>query len=208
MRQALRTSIVVLGFMTLLTGVVYPCVVTLVAQIAFPSRANGSLVEIDGKAAGSELIGQPFSEARYFWGRLSATAPSPYNAVASGGSNLGPLHPDLLKNARSRVEALQASDPRVTKVPVDLATASGSGLDPHISPAAAEIQVVRVAAAWGMPEDEIRSLVRLHTEGRQFGLLGEPRVNVLLLNLALGREAAARSDRRTSTGPLKGTDQP
>jgi K+-transporting ATPase ATPase C chain len=187
LKESLRVSAIILALMTLLTGGVYPLVVTLTSQAIFPTRAGGSLIRVDGKAAGSELIGQPFSRPEYFWGRLSATAPVPCNAAASSGSNLGPLNPDLPKNALSRVEDLRKHDPAIAGIPVDLATASGSGLDPHISPAAAEVQVRRVAAARRMPENEVRAIVRLYTEGRQLGVLGEPRVNVLLLNLALDR---------------------
>ncbi len=185
MLQHLRTSIVVLTLLTLLTGVAYPGLVTLIAQLTFPHRANGSILQIDGKAVGSELLGQSFSRPDYFWGRLSATAPFPYNAAASSGSNFGPLHPDLVKNAEARIESLRALDRQVASIPVDLVTASGSGLDPHISPAAAEVQVRRVAAARKMTEDEVRELVRRHTEPRQLGVLGEPRVHVLRLNIAL-----------------------
>jgi potassium-transporting ATPase KdpC subunit len=185
MRESIRISVVVLAVMTLLTGVMYPLVVTAIAQVVLPSQANGSLVIIGGKPVGSALVGQPFSRPDHFWGRPSATAPVPYNAAASGGSNLGPLNPDLAKNVRSRIEALREHDSGLAAVPVDLVTASGSGLDPHISPAAAEIQVRRVAAARGLAEEEVRRIVRLHTEGRQLGLLGEPHVNVLGLNLAL-----------------------
>ena len=211
MRESLRISIIVLIVMTVLTGVVYPIAVTALAQVVFRSQANGSLLVIDGLPVGSALLGQSFSRQDYFWGRLSATAQLPYNAAASGGSNLGPLHPELVKRARSRIEALRKHDPRLTKVPVDLVTASGSGLDPHISPAAAEAQVGRVAAARGRTDAEVRRLVRRHTEGKQFGLLGEPRVNVLLLNLALDREAPAwpeRMGRPTSLGTSLGTDPP
>lgn len=185
MLQQLRTAAVVLGLLTLLTGVAYPGLVTLIAQLAFPHPANGSLLQGDGPAVGSELLGQPFARPEYFWGRLSATARFPYNAAASGGSNCGPLHPDLVKNAKVRMDALRALDPRMGSVPIDLVTASGSGLDPHISPAAAEVQVRRVAAARKMSEDEVRELVRRNTEPRQLGVLGEPRVHVLRLNIAL-----------------------
>jgi K+-transporting ATPase ATPase C chain len=191
MKDVLRTSAVVLVFFTVLTGGLYPALVTLIAQVIFDRQANGSLVRIEGVPVGSSLIGQPFSQPRYFWGRLSATSPTPYNAAASGGSNLGPINPDLAANVRSRIAALRQADPGLARVPVDLVTASGSGLDPHISPAAAEVQVGRVAAARGRSEDEIRRLIADHTEGRQLGLLGEPRVNVLLLNLALD-EATTR----------------
>lgn len=194
MRESLRVSVVVLAAITLLTGVAYPLIVTAFAQLVLPHQANGSLVMRDGRTIGSALIGQPFSRPDHFWGRPSSTAPVPYNASASGGSNLGPLNPDLAKDVHSRIEALRHHDSGLTRVPVDLVTSSGSGLDPHISPAAAEVQVRRVAAARGLSDDEVRRLVRLHTEGRQFGLLGEPRVNVLPLNLALD-EAAKEAGR-------------
>jgi K+-transporting ATPase ATPase C chain len=181
-----RPAVVLLGLMTLLTGLAYPLVVTVIAQVAFPRQAKGSLVQREGRIVGSELIGQPFSDARYFWGRLSATSPYPYNATASGGSNYGPANPRLRAAAEARVAALHASDPTNRRpIPADLVTASGSGLDPHISPEAAEWQVARVARARGLDEESVRRAVRAHTEGRQFGLLGEPRVNVLELNLAL-----------------------
>jgi potassium-transporting ATPase KdpC subunit len=186
----LRTSLVVLGGMTLLTGVVYPLAVTLLAQTLLPRPANGSLVVRDGRPVGSDRIGQPFSKPEYFWGRLSATGPVPYNAAASSGSNFGPRHPDLTKNAQARIDDLRKYDPTVATVPVDLVTASGSGLDPHVSPAAADVQVRRVAAARKLTEGRVRELVREHTEPRQLGVLGEPRVNVLALNLAL--DAAAK----------------
>lgn len=181
----LRTSFVVLGGLTLLTGVVYPLAVTLLAQTLFPGPANGSLIAHNGRPVGSEQIGQPFSKPEYFWGRLSATGPVPYNAAASSGSNFGPQHPDLVRNAQGRIDALRKSDPTIGAIPVDLVTASGSGLDPHISPAAAEAQIRRVAAARMLSEDTVRAMVTAHTEHRQFGILGEPRVNVLALNLAL-----------------------
>ena len=181
----LRTSLIVLGVMTLLTGVVYPLAVTLLAQTLLPGPANGSIVVRNGQPVGSTQVGQPFLKPEYFWGRLSATSPVPYNAAASSGSNFGPRHPDLAKNAQERIDALRRYDPTVGAVPVDLVTASGSGLDPHVSPAAAEVQVRRVAAARKLTEEQVRALVEAHTEPRQFGLLGEPRVNVLALNLAL-----------------------
>lgn len=190
MWQHLRTSFVVLASMTLLTGVIYPFLVTVAAQATFPFRANGSVMMQGDKAIGSELIGQPFSRPEYFWGRLSATTPAPYNAAASTGSNYGPLNPDLAKNAQERIADLRRYDPELKSIPVDLVTASGSGLDPHISPAAAEVQVKRVADARKMPLEQVQALVRQHTEARQLGVLGEPRVNVLKLNLAL--DAAAR----------------
>jgi K+-transporting ATPase ATPase C chain len=187
--QHLRSSLIVLGLMTLLTGGLYPLAVTLLGQAVFPRQANGSQIARDGRPVGSELVGQPFTKPEYFWGRLSATGPVPYNAAASSGSNFGPRHPDLAKNAKERIDALRAADPTVETIPVDLVTASGSGLDPHVSPAAAEAQVRRVAAARKMSEDDIRRLVARHTDGRQFGVLGEPRVNVLALNLALDAHA-------------------
>ena len=169
-----------------LTGLLYPAVVTGIAQILFPYQANGSLIVKDGKGVGSALIGQPFDDPKYFWSRPSATSPFPYNATSSSGSNLGPTNPDLQKQVQGRIDALRAADPgNRAPVPVDLVAASGSGLDPDISPAAAFYQVRRVAKARGLTEDAVRSVVERHTEGRQFGLLGEPRVNVLKLNLAL-----------------------
>lgn len=185
MKDALRTSAVMLALLTGLTGVVYPLVVTVIAQFVFPSHSNGSLIVRDGKPVGSSLIGQPFTKPGYFWERPSATSPMPYDAASSGGSNLGPLNPTLKDNVQTRINDLKRDDPGLTLIPVDLVTASGSGLDPHISPAAAEAQVPRVAKARGRTEDEVRGLVARYTEGRQLGLLGEPRVNVLLLNLAL-----------------------
>jgi K+-transporting ATPase ATPase C chain len=182
----LRPAIVSLIMLTALTGLLYPVVVTGIAQVLFPHQANGSLIVKDGKAVGSALIGQPFDDPKYFWGRPSATSPFPNNAGASGGSNLGPTNPALQKAVQDRIEALRSADPgNTTPVPVDLVTASGSGLDPDISPAAAFYQVRRVAKARGLTEDAVRSLVEQHAEGRQFGFLGEPKVNVLKLNLAL-----------------------
>lgn len=189
MLSQLRVAVVLLCGMTLLTGIVYPAVVTAISQIAFSHRANGSILHGDTGAVGSELIGQSFTRPEYFWGRLSATVPTPYNAASSTGSNYGLLHPDLSKNAEARIAALKQDDPGLTAIPVDLVTASASGLDPHISPAAAQVQIRRVAAARQIPENDVRDLVRLYTFNRQFGLLGEPRVNVLQLNLALDRAA-------------------
>lgn len=185
MWNRLRTSFVLLAVMTLLTGVAYPLAVTALAQTLFPSQANGSIVARDGQPIGSAQVGQPFAKPEYFWGRLSASSPVPYNAAASSGSNFGPGHVDLVRNAQARIDALRMYDPAIGDVPIDLVTASGSGLDPHISPAAAEIQVRRVATARNMTEEEVRALVRTYTEPRQFGLLGEPRVHVLFVNLAL-----------------------
>jgi len=182
----LRTALVLLALLTLVTGVAYPIAVTAIAQVVFPHQANGSLIVKDGKAVGSTLIGQPFDDPRYFWSRPSATTPFADNAGSSSGSNLSPTNPDLVKTVQGRVDALRAADPGNTApVPVDLVTASGSGLDPHISPAAALYQVGRVAKARKVDEAAVRRLVEAHTEGRWLGLLGEPRVNVLELNLAL-----------------------
>lgn len=181
----LRTAALVLMALTVLTGGVYPLVVTAIAQLAFPRQANGSLIQQGDQITGSELIGQPFSRPEYFWGRLSATGPHPYNAAASSGSNFGPLHPGLKEAAEARILVLHSAGSSGKVVPVDLVTASGSGLDPHISPAAAEFQVPRIAMARKLSEGAVRELVSQHTEGRQLGILGEPRVNVLRLNLAL-----------------------
>lgn len=181
----LRAILLMFVSLTLLTGAIYPAIVTAVAQVLFAHRANGSVVERDGKPVGSELIGQDFSDPRYFWSRPSATSPS-YNASASSGSNLGPTNPALLDAVRERVTALQAAHPDQTgAVPVDLVTASASGLDPHLTPAAAEYQVGRVAKARGLSVEQVHRLVLTCTEGRTFGLFGEPRVNVVRLNLAL-----------------------
>jgi potassium-transporting ATPase KdpC subunit len=187
MIDIVRPAAVLLGLFSLITGIAYPLAVTGTAQVVFPKQANGSLLERDGHVVGSRLIGQPFDDARCFWGRPSATAPSPYNASASTGSNLGPTNPALLTAVRERVAALRSAHPEQASVPipVDLVTASGSGLDPHLSPAAALYQVHRVAAARGLAEDRVRTLVLDHIEGRSLGLLGEPRVNVVLLNVAL-----------------------
>ena len=174
--QSLRMLVV----MTVLTGVAYPLIVTGIAQVAFPRQANGSLIFEKEKIIGSRLIGQPFSDPRYFWSRGSATSPMPYNGASSSGSNQGPTNPALRDAISERIAKFEKKP-----VPVDLATASGSGLDPHISPAAAEFQIERIAAARKIPEEKLRELVKQHTEGRQWGILGEPRVNVLPLNLAL-----------------------
>jgi K+-transporting ATPase ATPase C chain len=183
----LRPALVVLALLTLLTGVVYPLLVTGIAQAAFPDQANGSLVKLGNKVIGSSQIGQQFESPEYFWGRPSATAPA-YNAAASSGSNLGPLNPALRDAVKARVDALHAADPANTAlIPVDLVTASGSGLDPHVSPAAAYYQVRRVANARQLDEARVKTLVDAHVEGRVLGVLGEPVVNVLLLNLALDK---------------------
>jgi K+-transporting ATPase ATPase C chain len=182
----LKPALIVLVLLSLVTGVAYPLIVTGIAQAVFPSQANGSLILRDGKPVGSSLIGQPFDDPRYFWGRLSATAPFAYNAGASSGSNLGPINPALHAAAKGRIDALREADPgNQAPIPVDLVTASGSGLDPDISPAAAFYQVPRVARARHLDEERVRELVHTHLRHRQLGVLGEPRVNVLRLNLAL-----------------------
>jgi K+-transporting ATPase ATPase C chain len=186
MKTLLRNGIVLLLLMTVITGIVYPAVVGGISALIFPRQASGSLVERDGKPVGSALIGQSFTAPHYFWGRPSATTPGPYNSAASTGSNLGPTNPALADAARQRLAALRAADPgNAAPVPVELVAASGSGLDPEISPAAANYQIGRVARARGVDPDVVRALVVANTEGRQFGVLGEPRVNVLQLNLAL-----------------------
>lgn len=185
MISLIRPAAVLLLSLSVLTGIVYPAAITGVALVVFPAQASGSLIRVGDEIYGSEWIGQSFSRPEYFWGRLSATGPHPYNAGSSSGSNYGPLHPGLLESARQRLDQLQAEGHSVNRVPVDLVTASGSGLDPHISPAAAEFQVARVARARQLPEDVIRDQVLKFTLDRQFGLLGEPRVSVLKLNLAL-----------------------
>jgi potassium-transporting ATPase KdpC subunit len=186
MTSLLRPALVLFLLLTLITGVAYPLVVTGIAQVAFPGQAAGSLLIKDGKPVGSRLIGQNFSDPKHFWSRPSATAPQPYNGVASGGSNLGPLNPALTDGIKSRIDALHASDPtNKAPVPVDLVTASASGLDPDISLAAAYYQAPRVARERGLPLDAVRTLIAAHARDRWLGILGEPRVNVLELNLAL-----------------------
>ena len=182
----LRTSIIAVIVFTCLTGILYPLAVTGLAQLIFPKKANGSLIVKDGKTFGSELIGQPFNDPKYFWSRLSATGPFAYNAAASTGSNYGPINQAYLDGAKKRIQDLKAVDSLNTQaVPADLVTASGSGLDPHISIAAAIYQLPRVARIRNLNQEQVRSLVAQYTEGRQLGFLGEPRVNVLKLNLAL-----------------------
>jgi K+-transporting ATPase ATPase C chain len=179
-------AFLLLVVLSVVTGILYPLAITGIAQIAFPKQANGSLIVVDGKTVGSSLIGQPFDDPKYFWSRPSATAPIAYNAESSGGSNLGPTNPNLTKAVQERIAALKKADPTDNApIPVDLVTSSASGLDPHISPAAAEYQVVRVAKARRMDENDVRQLVARHTENRTLGLLGEPRVNVVELNLDL-----------------------
>jgi potassium-transporting ATPase KdpC subunit len=186
MKTLLRPMLVLFAALTIATGVVYPVVVTAIGQVVFPHQANGSLIERNGKTVGSELIGQPFDAPGYFWGRLSATTPNPYNPQSSGGSNLGPTNPALADEIKGRLNALHAADPTNTApAPVDLVTSSGSGLDPQISPAAAAYQAARVAKARGLPREQVDGLIAQHTSGRQLGVLGEARVNVLELNLAL-----------------------
>jgi potassium-transporting ATPase KdpC subunit len=191
LRAMFRPVVVLFALLTALTGMIYPLLVTGIAQIAFPEQAAGSLIVKDGKAVGSRLIGQSFSEPRYFWSRPSATGPFPYNASASTGSNQGPLNPALTDAVKARIDALKAADPTNTApIPVDLVTASASGLDPHISVAAANYQLERVARVRGLSAPTVAALIAKHAEGRLFGFLGEPRVNVLRLNLALDRIAA------------------
>ena len=191
MKTMIRPALTLFLLLTAVTGVLYPLAVTGVAKLAFPEQAAGSLIVKDGKPVGSSLIGQNFSDPKYFWGRPSATAPMPYNAGGSSGSNQGPLNPALVNAVKGRIEALKAADPEnKLPVPVDLVTASASGLDPHISPAAAQYQAARVARVRGLAPDAVRTLVARHTEGRLLGVFGEPRVNVLALNLELDQAAA------------------
>ena len=186
MFKIIRQSVVMLLLMTVLVGIGYPLAATGMAQILFPHQANGSVIEKNGRPVGSELIGQYFDDPRYFWGRPSATAPQPYNGAASNGSNQGPTNPALRDAVQQRVDALRKADPgNAAPIPVDLVTASASGLDPQISPAAAQYQAARVARARRVRVEQVQALVATFTEGRQLGLLGEPRVNVLQLNLAL-----------------------
>ena len=186
MRTLLRPAVSLFVLLTAVTGIVYPLLVTGIAKVAFPEAAGGSLIVKDGKPVGSRLIGQNFTDPKYFWGRPSATAPQPYNASASGGSNQGPLNPALTDAVKGRIEALKVADPDNTKpIPADLVTASASGLDPHISPNAAEYQIERVARVRQLAPSVVKALVEQYTEGRQWSIFGEPRVNVLALNFAL-----------------------
>jgi K+-transporting ATPase ATPase C chain len=186
MNTLLRPAVSLFVLLTLVTGIAYPLLVTGIAKAVFPEAANGSLIVRDGKAAGSRLIGQNFTDPGYFWGRPSATSPMPYNASASGGSNLGPLNPALTEAVKGRIDILKAATPGKTQaIPADLVTTSASGLDPHISPAAADYQIERVAKARQLDPGAVRALVAQHTEGRQWRIFGEQRVNVLELNLAL-----------------------
>ena len=190
----LRTSFLALLIFTVITGVLYPLLVTGVAQVAFPDKANGSLIRDGNRIVGSSLIGQQFSDPKYFWGRLSATGPFPYNAAASSGSNLGPSNPALLDEVKSRIQQLKIADPgNAQPIPVDLVTSSASGLDPDISVAAAIYQIPRVARIRGLSVDRVRALVDQNTEGRQLGILGEPRVHVLGLNLSLDAAATTKT---------------
>nr|WP_245591353.1 potassium-transporting ATPase subunit KdpC [Derxia gummosa] len=202
MLAQLRPALLLFALLLAVTGLAYPLGVTALAQALFPAQANGSLVERDGRVVGSALIGQGFADARHFAGRPSATSPEPWNASGSGGSNLGPGNPALTDAVRARVAALRALDPGNTApVPVDLVTASASGLDPHISRAAADWQAARVARATGLPEARVRELIVAHTEDRLAGWLGEPRVNVLALNLALDAALQAAPRDRAPTAP-------
>jgi K+-transporting ATPase ATPase C chain len=194
MKNEIRPALVLLLAFTLIAGLIYPALVTGIAQLAFPRQAEGSLILRNGKPVGSALIGQNFAAPKYFWSRPSATEPMPYNAAAGSGSNLGPLNPALAEAVKARIDALRASDPHQNApIPVDLVTASASGLDPHISPAAAAWQAPRVANARKLPLEQVQALIAQHTQKRQWGVLGEPRVNVLELNLALDALSHAKN---------------
>ena len=196
LKQSLRPAVVLFILLSIITGIAYPLATTALGKWLLPQQANGSLIESEGKLIGSSLIGQNFTEAKYFWGRPSATGPYPNNASASSGSNQGPLNPALADAVKSRVSALKAANPNnALPVPVDLVTASASGLDPHISPAAAAYQASRVAKERGLSVTSVQALIDDNTEGRQWGVLGEPRVNVLKLNMALDKNAAKKSDK-------------
>lgn len=197
MSSLIRPAIVLFLMMTVITGIAYPLVITGIAQVAFPDQAGGSLLMKGGKAVGSHLIGQSFSDPKYFWSRPSATSPQPYNGLASSGSNLGPINPALTAGIKKNIDALRAVDPTNTApVPVDLVTASGSGLDPEISLAGARYQVARLARVRGLSAPAVQGLIDSHAQGRWLGVLGEPRVNVLELNLALDDLAAASAKAR------------
>ena len=201
MRQTFRPALVTLLLLTLLTGVAYPLLVTGLSVLLFPKQAGGSIVTIDGREVGSELIGQPFDDPKYFWSRPSATSPVPYNAAASGGSNLAPANPQLLDEVGKRVAALRAADlDNAAPVPIDLVTASGSGLDPHISVAAARYQLGRVSRARRWESERVEKLIDQFTEGQTFGVFGEARVNVLKLNLALDGKLSTNAEPATGAG--------
>jgi len=186
MFKQIRIALISTAVLTVLFGLIYPLAITGLAQLLFPKQANGSLIYKDGKPIGSHLIGQPFDDPKYFWSRLSATSPMPYNGASSSGSNLGPTNPALFKAVQDRIDALHKADPdNKDAIPVDLVTASGSGLDPHITPAAAQYQLKRVARVRGVSESVVQGMIQQHTQGRFLGLLGEPAVNVLELNLDL-----------------------
>ena len=187
----MRPAISIFIVFTILTGILYPCLVTVIAQSLFPHQANGCLIRREDHTIGSSLIGQSFTSPKYFWGRVSATSPSPYNAASSSGSNLGPTNVALTSAVQDRVNALKQYDTTKGLVPVDMVTSSASGLDPHISPAAAEYQVTRIAKSRNLSEEKLRDLVAQCTQGREFGLLGEPRVNVLELNIALDKDKSS-----------------
>jgi potassium-transporting ATPase KdpC subunit len=192
--KQLKPALVIFVILTVLTGLVYPAVITVLAQAVFPQQANGSMIEAGGKCLGSALIGQPFDDPKYFWGRLSATSPTPCNAAVSSGSNFGPLNPALLDAVKARIQKLRAADPDNREpIPVDLVTSSASGLDPHISIAAARYQITRIARLSGMSKSDLSALIERNTTGRFMGLMGEPVVNVLQLNLELRRRYGAPS---------------
>jgi K+-transporting ATPase ATPase C chain len=193
MLKEFRPALILLMALSILTGMLYPALVTGVAKVAFANASDGSLLESDGRIVGSRLVGQHFSDPKHFWGRPSATSPMPYNAASSGGSNQGPLNPALADAVKERIKSLKSSDPTQTSpIPIDLVTTSASGLDPHISVAAALWQVPRIARERHLSEQEVRTVVNAQTEGRQLGFLGEPRVNVLALNLHLDKAANSR----------------
>jgi len=184
-RQQIKPAILSFVILSIVTGILYPLFVTGVAWVFFNNKASGSLIYRDGKPIGSSLIGQPFDDPKYFWGRLSATSPVSFNAVASTGSNLGPTNPALIETVKARIKALKSADPNNNPIPVDLVTTSASGLDPHISIAAAYYQINRIARSRGLPHDKIKVIIDQHTRGRLLGVIGEPTVNVLEINLAL-----------------------